>query len=326
MSSMNTFAAAITGIFAVFFLAIVAELYYVLWWRKRFREETAVSSISGDLSSESYQSQSKELLYFLCWKNQATAAATPVNSITAAFPATSPPQPDNFQHSSASPQSESDGSLCFTPPPLPESDDFLYFPPEMDPDLLRLHSLMGYPRVLFTIKEGSREDTESEDARSRKSKSRTKSLSDAFLESAIETPFSTPCSSPPFFTPLSSPARELAGKSVRTVRHADFNPENVIWQPDSGRRSPETFREPENLRNSMGDSLRAPENVLNMPGNSITVAVNLHELPGDDSKFSFPATLGEFAGDSNRSYVAITIDADWESASGNEVLSQSSIV
>ncbi|KAK6144595.1 hypothetical protein DH2020_021415 [Rehmannia glutinosa] len=63
----------------------------------------------------------------------------------------------------------------------------------VEAELMRIHNLCGPPRFLFTIKEESKEDLESDDGKSRKG-SRTRSLSDLVL---------TPLSSPPVKTPHS---------------------------------------------------------------------------------------------------------------------------
>ncbi|OWM68811.1 uncharacterized protein LOC116212020 [Punica granatum] len=64
----------------------------------------------------------------------------------------------------------------------------------VESELMRLHNLSGPPRFLFTIKEETREDLESDDGRSRKG-SRARSLSDLIL--SLDTPFLTPLPSPP---------------------------------------------------------------------------------------------------------------------------------
>ncbi|KAF5744618.1 hypothetical protein HS088_TW07G00193 [Tripterygium wilfordii] len=72
---------------------------------------------------------------------------------------------------------------------------------------MRLHNLAGPPRFLFTIKEETKEDLESEDGKSRgdcksRKSSRTRSLSDLIL--AVDTPYVSPLASPPFKAPLDS--------------------------------------------------------------------------------------------------------------------------
>lgn len=73
----------------------------------------------------------------------------------------------------------------------------------IEAELMRVHNLCGPPRFLFTIKEESKEDLESDDGRSRKG-SRTRSLSDLVM--AVDggaTPFLTPLSSPTVKNPSS---------------------------------------------------------------------------------------------------------------------------
>ncbi|XP_038893882.1 uncharacterized protein LOC120082683 [Benincasa hispida] len=73
---------------------------------------------------------------------------------------------------------------------------------EDDLELQGIYNLAGQPRFLFTINEETKEDLESEDGKSRKG-SRNRSLSD--IIAAIDTPFFTPMASPPLkASPLSS--------------------------------------------------------------------------------------------------------------------------
>ncbi|GAB2242310.1 hypothetical protein Droror1_Dr00019085 [Drosera rotundifolia] len=69
----------------------------------------------------------------------------------------------------------------------------------MDSEIMRLHSLFGPPRFLFTINEETKEDLESDDGKSKgdwsRKGSRARSLSDIVL--TIETPFLSPLPSPP---------------------------------------------------------------------------------------------------------------------------------
>lgn len=82
--------------------------------------------------------------------------------------------------------------------PIEEDDD------TVEAELMRLQ---GLPRFLFTIKEETREELESEDGRSRMG-SRGRSLSDLFVASS--TPFLTPLASPPFFAPPLTPMFEYS--------------------------------------------------------------------------------------------------------------------
>lgn len=193
MSGFGGLGIGLTVVFVFFFFALAAELFYVLWWRRRFRSENSASAAVSELSGDPYTSPSKELLYFLCWKNQSRVEPS-------AAPATSTPlSPD---------------------------------PPQYDGlDLMKLHGLYGPSRVLFTIKE-EREDSEAEDGKlPREGKEEggetlgeCLSMATGDLETCVGdaaplvtdvsekginegTPFSTPCASPPFYTPLSSPLR-----------------------------------------------------------------------------------------------------------------------
>ncbi|KAE8728009.1 hypothetical protein F3Y22_tig00004810pilonHSYRG00048 [Hibiscus syriacus] len=97
---------------------------------------------------------------------------------------------------------------------LGSSKDFLlkgYGEEGIESELMKLHNLAGPPRFLFTIKEETKEDLDSEDGQSRGDKSRkgsrTRSLSDLIL--TIDTQMASPptIKSPPL-NPLDSYHRQ----------------------------------------------------------------------------------------------------------------------
>lgn len=152
-------------------LALLAELYYLLWWKKRAPNRQI--SEKEEEEDESFKSPARELLYFFCWK-----------------------KPNSLASSALNPQ-----DISNTPS---NNDVFNPFGGEeegMEAELMRLHSLSGPPRFLFTIKEETKEDLESDDGKSR----RGRSLSDMLQVSDQTPPFLTPLSSPTFFTPPLTP-------------------------------------------------------------------------------------------------------------------------
>ncbi|KAA8534225.1 hypothetical protein F0562_031582 [Nyssa sinensis] len=165
---------------------LVAELYYLLWWKKR---------ITNREIEDDYISPAREFLYMFCWKKPSSLSSTALNpqelcsSVRITNTHVHDPQAQLHMHSSM---------------------DFLFKPFGEDgaeTELMRLQNLSGPPRFLFTIKEETKEDLESEDGRSRGDKSRkgsrNRSLSDLLL--TVETPFLTPLASPPYFTPPLTP-------------------------------------------------------------------------------------------------------------------------
>ncbi|XP_058109711.1 uncharacterized protein LOC131252933 [Magnolia sinica] len=185
MKSLSSLGIGLSLVFGCLFLALVAELYYLLWWKKR---------ISNRDIEDDYSSSTRELFYLLCWKK-------PTSSSTALNPHTSARITDGHGHHGHPSDDHSNTSgmdLLLKP----------YGEDGLDTELMRLHNQHGPPRFLFTIKEETKEDLESDDGKSKgdnKSRkgSRGKSLSDLLL--AVETPFLTPLSSPPFFTPPLTP-------------------------------------------------------------------------------------------------------------------------
>lgn len=201
----------LTVVFGISLLALLAELFYVLWRRRVFlrqantvRGDDEVSRHSSSESTFSSVSSSKELLYFFCVRPQfclqqesPAAHDTRVNDLNS--------------------NQQSDVEV-------------------IDIDLLKVQGMFGPPRFLFTIKEEEREDLESPAAKSMcpvaegevrerniDGESRTTvSLEECFkaaeeAETVVEiddggaydrTPFSTPCASPVYFTPSASPIHE----------------------------------------------------------------------------------------------------------------------
>ncbi|KAF3778642.1 hypothetical protein EJ110_NYTH43052 [Nymphaea thermarum] len=180
MGSLSSLGIGLSLVFGCLFLALLAELYYVLWWKKRLNREV----------EDEYNSSMKELLYLFCWKKRASMSSAAVNPQEVCIAGR------NASARNLHEQNEQPGS----------NKDLLLMPfgeESVESEIMRLHHLSGPPRFLFTIKEETKEDMESEDGRSRCGRSgkgsRTKSLSDLLV--AVETPFTTPLSSPPFLTP-----------------------------------------------------------------------------------------------------------------------------
>ncbi|ONK76946.1 uncharacterized protein A4U43_C02F1540 [Asparagus officinalis] len=180
MRPLSSLGTGLTLVSSFLLLALLAELCYLLWWKKRTpnREisEKAEEEEEEEEEEESFKSPARELLYFFCWKKPNSLASSALN------PQEIPNAPSNdaFINPFGGGGGEEEG---------------------MEAELMRLHSLSGPPRFLFTIKEETKEDLESDDGKSR----RGRSLSDMLQVSDQTPPFLTPLSSPPFFTPPLTP-------------------------------------------------------------------------------------------------------------------------
>ncbi|KAL5986183.1 hypothetical protein ACLOJK_028177 [Asimina triloba] len=186
MKSLSNLGLGLSLVFGLLFLALIAELYYLLWWKRR---------ISNTEIEDDYSHSPKHLLYLLCWKKL--------------------PSPLSAAALNAHPPDDQDHSANGHDPHIHQSHDddmsFLLKPiagEGVDAEIMRLQGMCGPPRFLFTIKEETKEDMESDDGRSKgdcrsKKGSRSRSLSDVLLP--VETPFLTPLSSPPFLTPPLTP-------------------------------------------------------------------------------------------------------------------------
>ncbi|KAJ9175705.1 hypothetical protein P3X46_014234 [Hevea brasiliensis] len=197
MKSLSSVGLGLSVVFGCLLLALVAELYYLLWWKRRFTNREI-----GD----EYSNPARELFYMFCLKKPSSLRHS--QELCSSVRIT-----DTLVHH------EQDSRLHNT------SKDLLLKPLGDDPmetQLMRLNSLSGPPRFLFTIIEETKEDLESEDGKSRGDNksakgSRSRSLSDLLLN--IETPYLTPLASPPFFTPPLTPMDHL----FESAADAEFN-------------------------------------------------------------------------------------------------------
>ncbi|CAI9092427.1 OLC1v1027656C2 [Oldenlandia corymbosa var. corymbosa] len=182
MKSLSSVGLGLSLVFGCLFLALVAEVYYLLWWKKRITNR----DVEDGYSSSTSTGTAKEFFYMFCWKKR------PTHEILV-----HEPQAQNHQGNSNKDSSSSWAAH------LPFGED------SVEADLLRLQHLSGPPRFLFTIKEETKEDLESEDGKSRGDRSRKgsrgRSLSDLFH--LMETPYLTPMASPPYYTPPLTPVK-----------------------------------------------------------------------------------------------------------------------
>lgn len=174
-------------VFGCLLLALIAQVYYLLWWKKRTHAE-----IGNDESN-----YAKGMLDGVCWKRLSSLYYS--NNGVTRDPETKILETDVELGTAAAAATGKDVVLK------------TFGEESIESELMRLHNLAGPPRFLFTIKEETKEDLESEDGKSRKA-SRTRSLSDLVV--AIDTPFLTPVAS----SPLKSPSNPLD-----SYRHQGFN-------------------------------------------------------------------------------------------------------
>lgn len=192
MGSFGGLEIGLSFLFAVIFLVLVAELYYFLWWKRRLSH--------GKIDDESNK-YAPLLSYFFCWKTPIFIANS--NSTRELNPTVS--------RNRETEEPEQDLELGNSKDSLLKS----LGEENVDMELMRLHNLWGPPRFLCTIKEETKEDLESEDAKSRGDRSRkgsrTRSLSDVII--AVDTPF---------LSPLSSPS--IKASPLNGYNHRGFNP------------------------------------------------------------------------------------------------------
>lgn len=218
MNTINTICTVLTVVFVFGLFLLVIQIIYVLWRRRSLHGRNLSISAGAQFSDDSFfspQQPSKELLYFFCWKNQASRIEPA---------ATAPPLPV------VSPPSEADVE-----------------------EMLKWNGIYGPPRGLFTIREEEREeiieasqvggnnnvnvvvtiaDVEERDETTR---------SDVVLHEEVDgfvvdvevlggvdeaTPFDTPCGSPPYYTPSPSPPRNDVVLSEVNINMLSFSVES----------------------------------------------------------------------------------------------------
>ncbi|KAI9196494.1 hypothetical protein LWI28_024410 [Acer negundo] len=189
MASFSGLGIGLSLVFGCLLLAIIAELYYVLWWKKRLTNRREIE--------DDYSNYVKELVQLFCWKK-------PSSNL----------QINNTQNCERQPAVSINGHEVLPDLELgtTTTSKDLYLKAFGDDsevaELMRLHNLAGPPRFLFTIKEETKEDLESDDGKSRcdnrsRKGSRTGSLSE-------------------FITPLASPT--IKSSPLAAYHNLGFNP------------------------------------------------------------------------------------------------------
>lgn len=207
MKYLSSVGLGLSVVFGCLFLALVAELYYLLWWKKR---------LTNREMENDYSSPARELFYMFCWKRSSSLGQTALDPqelcSSAGIIRTLVHEPEGQR------QIQPDKDFWLKP----FGDD------DMETEFMRLQNISGPPRFLFTIIEETKEDLESEDGKSKGDKSekgsRSRSLSD--LLPTAETPYMTPVASP-FFTPPLTPldSRNQRGFNplFESATDAEFN-------------------------------------------------------------------------------------------------------
>ncbi|KAI3960944.1 hypothetical protein MKW98_019145 [Papaver atlanticum] len=192
MKSLSSLGIGLSVVFGCLLLALIAEIYYLLWWKRRIinREE-----IQEREDQETENHSRREFFYLFCWKKPSSLSST-----------TTALNPLRFTDIESQ-------THCVKPYGDLQQDGN----GNIETELMRLHSLSGPTRLLFTIKEETREDLESEDGGMGKFGS---GRSDLIV--SMETPYSTPLSSPSFFTPPMTPLKESTANCC--YNNHGFNP------------------------------------------------------------------------------------------------------
>lgn len=178
--SISSLAIALSVIFIVSVIALVAELIYVLWWRRSFRRHVSPPQILPETHENTVDQATKEMLYFFCLRPHTQAKLEPCEP----------------------PNKNTNGSV----------------PDDEEVDVFKLLEANGPKRFLSTIKEEDAESTidvdhfasklDIEDEAMQTCVELNKAVVVVEKDENTKTVFSTPCDSP-FFTPVGSPLRDL---------------------------------------------------------------------------------------------------------------------
>ena len=168
MKSLSRVGLGLSVVFTCLLLALLAEIYYLLWWKRRIIKRKIQDG-------HKYNQPKRQFLHLFCFKKQSK------NSINLHSTEIPNPQSQTQQQLNQEFQFQS------------QNNKDNYF-----------GTILGHPRFLFTIQEETKEDLESEDGKSTKGK---RSLSDLLKTHEINQtpPFLTPISSPQFVTPPITP-------------------------------------------------------------------------------------------------------------------------
>ncbi|XP_022743940.1 uncharacterized protein LOC111294891 [Durio zibethinus] len=204
MSAPAKLAISLIVIFATCLLALIVQMVYVRWRKRRFCQRRVVrggtcSVDSEFLDSSFFAAPSKELLYFFCWKNR-PARVEPSSGVVSPMP------------TEAATAADSEAAAV-------EDDD----------EWAKWQALYGQSRILYTIKEEEREGADSVE---NPADQRRVCLRDCFsgrvVNMADDVEKETPCASPPYFTPSPSPAYDV-GILIQSPENDDVNsPESDV--------------------------------------------------------------------------------------------------
>lgn len=152
MSSFSSLGIRLCILFGILLvLAFVAEVCYLLWWKKKTED-------NQDIENQNCSPSKKSPLYFSCFKTT-TSSRNILN------------QPKNLQNC----LNESDDINEKEQEPSSKDMHVKYLDEEsLDIEIMRLHNLCGPPRFLTTINEETKEDMEVDSVKG----SRTMSLCD----------------------------------------------------------------------------------------------------------------------------------------------------
>ncbi|KAH9627523.1 hypothetical protein KSS87_016237 [Heliosperma pusillum] len=189
MTLMGGLGVVLSLVFGCLLLALVAELYYLLWWKKQIITSSNSNSNSNSNSirydEDFFSNHTKEMFYLFCCSTNNNRSNN-INNHPISNTITVNPAVNQNNNPDLEMGLESNKDLLWKA--LGEEG--------VESELTRLHNLGGPPRFLFTIKEETKEDLESEDGKSKCGGDRSRSLGELIAALESHTPFLSPIASP----------------------------------------------------------------------------------------------------------------------------------
>ncbi|KAH6761988.1 hypothetical protein C2S52_019421 [Perilla frutescens var. hirtella] len=192
MKSISGLGLGLCVVFGCLLLALIAELYYLLWWKKK----RIINKIDEENGIQIPQKRSNFSHILSFCRGHSSSLRSTAQELCNSPTLVHEPQSSN-----------SNNKDLWLKKPFAEEN------------------MGNFPRFLFTITEETREDLESEDGifKNRKHSTSRSNLSD--LLQILETPFLTPLASPPYFTPPLTPSfcDQNCSPFLEWERDAEFN-------------------------------------------------------------------------------------------------------
>ncbi|KAK4764941.1 hypothetical protein SAY86_026031 [Trapa natans] len=163
MEHFGVLAHGLSIVFECLLLALLVELFYLLCWRRRISSSVIDEAVDVNEST----GYAKKIFHLFCSKKPFSSSSSPTDR-SRPLAANGNVGMNEHDNQGEDPELGSSNDLLLKSELDEES---------LEAELMRLHSLAGPPRFLSTIREETTEDMESDDGKTTRKGSRTRSLS-----------------------------------------------------------------------------------------------------------------------------------------------------